>query len=86
MSKHLYRELPIKDKAYFILIGLSGSWLYDALYPHIEDADWCKKFVTEFEDNCGDGSKSWHGHAAQIQECIDDSYDDILKYKSKHGA
>jgi hypothetical protein len=42
------QDLSIKWQAYFIIVGLNGSWLYNALYPQIEEEWFCAKIVENF--------------------------------------
>lgn len=75
MSKITLKELPcVKDQAYYIMVGVSGSWLYEALHPRCEDEKWCVQFVSLYVDSHG-----WD--CSDIQEMIDCSYEDILKYR-----
>jgi len=77
------KELPcIKDQAYFIMVGIEGSWLVEATFPHNQEEEWCKKFVKEFVDSYG-----WledypnDKHLLSIQQMIDDSYEEVLQYR-----
>lgn len=68
-------DIPcVKDQAYFIMVGLNGSWMFDATYPINQDEDWCRQWVKHYTDNCG-----WDDQT--IQMMIDDCYEDILKYR-----
>ena len=75
--KYELQDLSIKWQAYYIIVGLNGSWLYDALYPQIEEEEFCAKIVSNFlgvyayEDCVTNG----------INAYINDSYDDILSYQ-----
>jgi hypothetical protein len=71
-----YKDIPcIKDKAYFIVVGINGSWLYNSLYPYIEEEYFCKNIVEHFE------SESHVDDWPEIQQHIDDSYDEIMRYR-----
>ena len=70
-----FNDIPcIKDKAYYIMIAVSGSWMYEATYPSNQDEAWCEKFVKEYLQ-C---------HSLEdydVQMMIDDGYDDLIKYR-----
>jgi len=78
----LYRNLPTyKDKAFFIMVGMSGTWLLDATHPQCRDEAWCKRFVQHFEGDYGDGTPDkWGGKPPiihqVIQQMIDDQWED----------
>ena len=90
-KKMLYKDIPcIKDKAYFIMTGLEGSWLVEATDLHNQDEAWCKNFVDAFEADYGVdpeyfimGVKRVCKSLTSIQEHIDDSYEEILEYRLK---
>ena len=70
-------EIPcIKDQAYFIMVGIEGSWLYEATYPNNQDETWCAKFVKAFVDDNG-----WERES--IQQSINDSYEWIMSNRLK---
>ena len=78
----LFKDIPcVVHQAYFIMIGIEGSWLWEATYPQCEDEAWCKNFVKEFigahGDTIQDGDYISRANAV-VQEMIDDSYEDIL--------
>lgn len=70
----------VKDQAYYIMIGLSGSWLWNACHPQSDDLEWCKQFVQHFDDDCGLEYQDNYTHRS-IQMMIDDGYDDLVRYK-----
>ncbi len=73
----LFKDLPcIKDKAYFIMVAVSGSWLFEATYPINQDNDWCNNFVEEYL-SCHDLEDY------DVQTMVDDSYEGILEYRLK---
>jgi len=75
----IYKNIPcVKDKAYFIIVGMNGSWLYDALYPQIEDEEFCQRIVDKFEGDFGD-----EYIPDCVQENINDSYNDIMRYRAE---
>ena len=77
MGKIQFKDIPcVKDQAYFIMVGIAGSWMFDATYPANQDEEWCKHWVGEYTSNCG-----WDDQG--IQEMIDDSYEDIKKHKGQ---
>ena len=71
----LFKDLPcIKDKAYFIMVAVSGSWLYEATWPNNQDDKWCENFVKSYLND----------HSLKdydVQTMVDDSYEDIVKYR-----
>ena len=81
----------IKDQAYFIMVGLNGSWLYNACYPSTEDEAWCKNFVNCFAADYGleevwidqFGEEHRVNMVHTIQEHINESYEDIMEYRLK---
>lgn len=76
----IYKDIPcIKDKAYFIIVGMNGSWLYDALYPQIKDEEFCKRIVVNFESDFGDDDEYI---PESVKQYINDSYDDIMSYRA----
>lgn len=77
MRKYDYYSLSIKDKAYFILVGINGSWLYNSLFPHIESEEFCKQIVDNFE------SEHYASDFPEIQQHIDDTYDFILENRAR---
>jgi hypothetical protein len=75
MSKITLKTIPcIIDQAYFIMVGLQGSWLWEATYPDCQDEVWCTKFVKEYTQCQGWDDKG-------VQEHIDCSYEDIISYR-----
>lgn len=51
-----FNTLPVKEQAYIIVSVIAGSWLYNALYPQIEeDEEFYTKFVNEWRYNEGVG-------------------------------
>ena len=86
------KDIPcIKDQAYFIMVGLEGSWLYNACYPSVEDEAWCKNFVNCFADDYGldevytdkFGEEHRVRSISTIQQHINESYEDIMEYRLK---
>jgi len=72
------QDLSIKFQAYFITTGLTGSWLYDALYPHIEDEAFCQRIVDCFlVDHTYEDADE-----LGINDCIRESYDEILAHRN----
>jgi hypothetical protein len=76
MSKYDYHTLPIKDKAYFIVVGINGSWLWNSMYPHVDTEEFCKSIVDNFE------SEHYVTDFPEIQQHIDDCYEDIMEYRA----
>lgn len=69
------KDIPcVKLQAYFIMVGLSGSWMFDATYPQNQDELWCKNWVQHYTDVYG-----WDDQTVQMM--INDSYEDILSYR-----
>lgn len=85
VDKIKWKDIPcIKDRAYYIMVGIEGSWLYEATYPSNQDEKWCEKFVKTFVDDYGDEVNTKYGVCTQnacIQEMVDDGYEDMLSYR-----
>jgi hypothetical protein len=79
--KYELQDLSIKNQAYFIIVGLNGSWLYNALYPHIEQEEFCAKIVDNFLSDHAYEDCVTNG----INAHINDSYDDILSYQAQQA-
>jgi hypothetical protein len=45
---------PIKDQAYYIVVGFCGSWMYEVLLSEMEDEEFCRKLVNRYRDDYGD--------------------------------
>lgn len=74
------KEIPcVKDQAYFILIGVNGSWIYEILHKQLEDKEFCKQVVEYFVADYG-----WN--SPPVQNHIDDSYEDIMEYRRKKNG
>lgn len=86
-SPILFKDIPcIKNQAYFIMVGLEGSWLWEATYPSCTDEAWCKNFVKQFIINYGDTVQQGDFFCksnACVQEHIDNSYEDVIEYQFK---
>jgi hypothetical protein len=73
-------SLPIKDQAYYILVGINGSWIYNALFDDMEeDEGFCMRIVEAYrEDNCDENGNP----TPIVQQHLDESYDAIEAYKA----
>lgn len=75
-----FNDIPcIKDKAYFIMTGIEGSWLWEACYPAVLEESFCKKFVETFLADYDIDDRP------EIQEMIDCSYDEIMQNRAKRA-
>ena len=79
--KYKLQDLSIRHQAYFIIVGLNGSWLYNALYPHIEEEEFCAKIVSEFLGDYAYEDCVTNG----IDAYVNDSYDHILKCEAERA-
>ena len=85
-------SLPIQDQAYWILVGLLGSWIYDALYDDIEGNDEiniarCQRIVTEYKNiNCYSADGTLHPPCSMVQDYLNESYDGVMEYRAKRQA
>lgn len=76
MNKYKLYDLPIHDQAYFIIVGLNGSWLYNAMYKWMEVEANCQSIVDNYKaDWC-------QTTLDQIEQYVNESYDDIKAYKA----
>lgn len=55
----------IRQQVYYIMTGISGSWLWEATYPHNQDHEFCERFMKEY-------LSTHDGKDPQIQELIDE--------------
>lgn len=64
-------DYNVFGQAYFIVVGLNGSWMYDALYEQLKDEEFCKKIVGEYK-KCY-GSEVLSDISSDISSFIHDS-------------
>ena len=74
------KNLSVIDQAYYIMVGLNGSWLYNSTSPSNKDKKWCENFVNGFKSDYGMEVHTEYGTCEankSIQNYIDDCSDDI---------
>lgn len=57
-DEQLIKGFSVKDQAYLIVVGLTGSWMYDATRAQLKDEVYCKEIVEQYWANYGDQSLS----------------------------
>lgn len=57
-DKQLLKSFTVKEQAYLIIVGLTGSWMYDATHKELENEEYCQRIVEEFWCNYAEGSLS----------------------------
>ena len=55
----ILKSFEVKKLAYLILVGINGSWIYEALHEQLKDEEFCKNIVDNYW--CWDG-----GHTTAI--------------------
>ena len=68
-GKYQLEELSIKDQAYYIMVGLEGSWLYNALHKQAEDETWCVEFVAQWKEDGGEVDRD------RVEHYINENYE-----------
>lgn len=55
-DKQFIKSFTIKEQAYLIVVGLTGSWMYNATHVELEDEKYCQRIVDQFWSDYGDSS------------------------------
>lgn len=50
-DKQFIKSFGVKEQAYLILVGLNGSWIYEATHKELEQEDYCQRIVDQFWSN-----------------------------------
>jgi hypothetical protein len=81
MSRHIdLWSLPIKDQAYFILVGREGSWIYNAMYDEMDNNEgFCGRIVQAYKDENPTPCE-------MVQGYLNESYDSIMAYRARRQA
>jgi hypothetical protein len=74
--KYRLSDLSVQDQAYYILVAINGSWIYNALHARLKDEALCAEIVREFLlDNEG-------GELVDdVETFINESHDDLLEFR-----
>ena len=57
-DEQLIKSFTIKQQAYLIVVGLTGSWMYDATHKELESEEYCQRIVDQYWLNNGSSSLS----------------------------
>ena len=55
-DKQFIKSFTIKEQAYLIVVGLTGSWMYDATYKELEQEEYCQNIVDQYFSNYAEQS------------------------------
>ena len=72
--KYKLKDLSIRYQAYYIITGLNGSWLYNAMHKELENEVYCMRLVNQYYMN------ECVGTTEQIEQHINECHDDILAH------
>ena len=50
-DKQFIKSFTIKQQAYLIVVGLTGSWMYDATHKQLKEEEYCQSIVDQYWSN-----------------------------------